>query len=137
MARKKWLNHDKTETWIIYFILVVVILMVLAAIGYMTGRWYIEPSAAQAQAQGDLYGATPLDATLLRMDRRALEEAYHAQMLKLFGVWVSSGAPNEAQNFRNGLAIARRAYGLAAQSIAKREQEMLRQERQHQDQPQK
>jgi hypothetical protein len=77
-------------------------------------------------------------AVSLRLDRRALEEAYHAQMLKLFGVWVSSGAPAEAQNFRNGLAIARRAYSLAAQSIAKREQELLEQERlHHQEQPDK
>jgi hypothetical protein len=88
-------------------------------------------SSRPVQLTDDLYGNTPLDATLLRLDRRALDEAYHAQMLKLFGVWIASGAPNEAVQFRNGLAIARRAYGLAAQSIAKREQELLEQERQH------
>jgi CDP-diglyceride synthetase len=120
----KWLDHDKTGTWITYFVVIIVILLVLAAVGYMMGRWYVEPSAAQTQQ--DLYGATPLDGILLRMDKRALEEAYHAQMLKLFGVWIASGAPNEAVQFRNGLATARRAYTLAAQSIAKREQELER-----------
>jgi hypothetical protein len=126
------IDHNKTETWIVYFVIVVVILLVLAAIGFLAGRWYVEPSAAQVQQ--DLYGATPLDGTLLRMDKRALEEAYHAQMLKLFGVWIASGAPGEAVQFRNGLAIARRAYTLAAQSITKREQELLEQERLHHDQ---
>jgi hypothetical protein len=114
------------------FVIVLVILFALALAGFLSGRWDQAPAQPQAQ-QGDLYGATPLDATLLRLDRRALEEAYHAQMLKLFGVWVSSGAPDEAKNFRNGLFIARRAYRQAAESIAKREQEVLGQEREHHD----
>jgi hypothetical protein len=132
---------------VLTFIIVLVILFALALFGYyFTEGWDGEvyglasESSRPAQLtqvqtqQGDLYGSTPLDATLLRMERRALEEAYHQQMLKLFGVWVSSGAPEEAKNFRNGLFIARRAYGLAAQSIAKREAELLEQERQRHDQ---
>jgi hypothetical protein len=129
------------------FIIVLVILLAFALAGWMTGGWNGEvygvtsessrPVQLSQAQQGDLYGSTPLDGTLLRMDRRALDEAYHAQLLKLFGVWIASGAPSEAANFRNGLAIARRAYGLAAQSIAKREQELLEQERQHHlEQPQ-
>jgi hypothetical protein len=76
-----------------------------------------------------MYRGVPLDASLLRLDKRALDEAYHAQMLKLFGVWLASGAPDEATNFINGLRIARRAYTQAAVQIARRETELLEQER--------
>jgi hypothetical protein len=81
-----------------------------------------------------IYQGVPLDATLLRLDKRALDEAYHAQMLKLFGVWLASGAPGEATNFINGLRIARRAYTQAAAQIARRETELLEQERERQQQ---
>jgi hypothetical protein len=121
----KWLNHDKTETWIIYFILVMVILMILAAIGYISGRWYIEPSAAAPQAQVDLYGDVPLDAILLPIDRKALDEAYHGHLIKLWNVWLTDGA-KEATRFRNGMRIARGAYQQATEAIAKREQELQR-----------
>jgi hypothetical protein len=122
----KWLNHDKTETWIIYFVLVVVILMMLAAVGYISGRWYIEPSTAAPQAQIDLYGDVPLDAVLLPIDRAALTEAYRGHLIRLWNVWLTDGA-KDASRFRNGLKIARGAYHQAAEAIAKRE-EVERQE---------
>jgi hypothetical protein len=116
----RWLNHEKTETWIIYFILVVVILIVLAVIGYMAGRWYIEPSQAQ-QARIDLYGNVPLDAVLLPIDRKALDEAYHAHLVRLWNVWLTDGA-KDSSRFRNGLRITRGAYHEAIEALAKREQ---------------
>jgi hypothetical protein len=79
-----------------------------------------------------IYQGVPLDATLLRLDKRALDEAYHTQLLKLWGVWLASGAPDEAKNFITGLRIARRAYTQAASQIARRETELLEQERNRQ-----
>jgi hypothetical protein len=117
-----WLSPNKTENWIIGFLLVVAVLMVLAAVGYFTGRW--EALGAPAK-ETNLYGDVPLDATLLQLDRRALDEAYHAQLLKLWGVWLADGA-RHPDNFQNGLGNARRAYGLALQAIVKREERQRR-----------
>jgi len=72
-----------------------------------------------------LYENIPFDAAFLGLDRRALDEAYHDHMLRLFDVWLSSGAPEEAVNFKNGLRIARRAYGQAREQIRKREEQLI------------
>jgi hypothetical protein len=98
------------------FFIVLVILFALALFGWTTGRWDEAPGQ-----DVDLYSGVPLDATLLWLDRRALDEAYHAQLLKLWGVWLVDGAKDPTR-FKTGLANARRAYGLAAEAIAKREQ---------------
>jgi hypothetical protein len=120
----KWLGQDNIETWVIGFLVVLAVLLILAAVGFLSGRWYIEPSAAAPQAQVDLYGDVPLDAILLPIDRRALDEAYHGHLVKLWNVWLADGA-KEATRFRNGLRIARGAYHQATEAIAKREQELL------------
>jgi hypothetical protein len=101
------------------FIIVLVILFALALVGFMSGRW--DEAPAQAVTEVNLYGDVPLDATLLRLDRRALDEAYHAQLLKLWGVWLADGAKDPSR-FKAGLGNARRAYGLALHEITKREQ---------------
>ena len=86
------------------------------------------PDGSESQEAPQLYQGVPFDANLLALDRRALDEAYHAQILKLFGVWLSEGA-KDPRFFTNGLQIARRAYSQAAQQIAKREQQVLEQEK--------
>jgi len=78
-----------------------------------------------------LYEGIPLDATLLHLDKRALEEAYHQYLLLLFSIWLKSDIAEE-QRIRNGLRKARKAYNAAAQQIAKREQELLEMDRQSQ-----
>ena len=70
----------------------------------------------------DLYAGIPLDAHLLELDKRALAEAYHAQLLNLWAVWLK-GQAGDPQYFSNGLKIARRAYKQASEQIVKREQE--------------
>jgi hypothetical protein len=70
----------------------------------------------------DLYAGIPLDAHLLELDKRALAEAYHAQLLNLWAVWLK-GQAGDPQYFANGLKIARRAYKQASEQITKREQE--------------
>lgn len=91
--------------------------------------------AAEAQQNPplpELYAGIPLDATLLRLDRRALDEAYHAQVMLLFSVWLKQQAGDPAQ-ITNGLKIARRAYNHAATQIAKREQQLLEQDLREQE----
>jgi hypothetical protein len=71
----------------------------------------------------DLYAGVALDAELLELDKRALKEAYHVQLLNLWAVWLK-GQAGDPQYFANGLKIARRAYGQANEQIAKREKEL-------------
>jgi len=111
-----------------YIVLSLIGLAVLTAIG-----WNVLTGAGAQQDPPRLYEDIPLDATLIRMDKRALEEAYHEQLVRLFGVWLKQGAPADAQAFRNGLRIARRAYNQTAQEIAKREQELLELDKRQQD----
>lgn len=100
-------------------VIVLVILFALALFGYLSGRW--DDAQAQATVPG-LYDGVPTDATLLQLDRQALDEAYHAHLIKLWGVWLADGA-RDARRISNGLHIARQAYGQAAAQIAKREQQ--------------
>src|SRR6516165_5043957 len=81
-----------------------------------------------------LYEGVPFDANLLALDRRALDEAYHAQLLLLFSIWLKQQAV-DARQITAGLQIARRAYNQAAGQIAKREQALHDQEQQRTDQP--
>jgi hypothetical protein len=125
----KWLGQNKIESWIIGFLVAVVILLLLAAVGYLSGRW---DQALGGPRTVDLYGDLPLDAKLLPIDRKALDEAYHAHLIKLFNVWLTDGA-RDATRFKTGLGIARNAYHIAAQAIAKREHDLAETERKQQD----
>jgi hypothetical protein len=119
---------------VLTFVIVVIILLAFAAYGYFSGAWDRADAQQASLRPTDLYGDTPLDATLLRLDRDTLREAYQAQLLKLWGVWLATGAPADATQFKNGMNNARRAYGLAAQALNRREAELLIQEQQHRDQ---
>jgi hypothetical protein len=77
----------------------------------------------EGQEKRQLYLGIPLDEHLLELDKRSLMEAYHAQILKLWGVWLSDGAAHP-ERFTNGLRIARHAYGQAAEQIERREREI-------------
>lgn len=103
------------------FIIVLVILLALALFGYLTGGWDVQAQ----QQKTDLYDGVPFDATLLPLDRKALDEAYHGHLIRLWNVWLTDGA-KEATRFRTGLKIARGAYHQATEAIAKREQELQR-----------
>jgi hypothetical protein len=98
--------------------IIVVTLIVLFGISRMVG----EDAAAQEARR--LYDGIEFDPALLAVDRKALDEAYHAQITKLFGVWISQGAPQDAKNFHSGLVIARRAYAQARDQIRRREAEI-------------
>jgi hypothetical protein len=101
--------------WLIAALALVALLLIALAFKTM---------AQQPQQPPQLYANIPFDPALLSLDRRALDEAYHEYLLKIWGVWLSSGAPEDARNFKNGLNIARRAYGQAREQIRKREEQL-------------
>jgi len=107
-----------TERAFLAVIIVVAVFLALLAIS----RWAEAQQKPPPATESILYENIPFDPALLTLDRRALDEAYHQQMLKLFGVWLASGAPEDARNFKNGLNIARRAFGQAREQIRKREE---------------
>jgi hypothetical protein len=99
----------------------------VAAVLIVLTLWgsYSWSKLAAAGREVELYPASePLDATLLALDRAALKDAYHDQVLRLFRVYVSQQA-RDRKPIMAGLQIARRAYSQAAAQIAKREQMLL------------
>jgi len=95
----------------------------LAALMLLIGLYADQLVGQEPEPQLYLPGV-PMDATLLRLDKAALDEAYQQQVVKLFIVWLSQGA-GDPNNINAGLANARRAYTRAAQQIARREQQLL------------
>lgn len=76
-----------------------------------------------SEGETQLYAGVPLDATLLPLDRRALDEAYHAHLLLLFSVWLKDQA-GDPTRFNNGMRTARRAYHEALQKIEARQEQL-------------
>jgi len=95
-----------------------------ALVALLLIAWAFHVDAEQVPPAPPLYQGIPYDPSLLALDRRALEEAYHQQMIKLFLVWLQAGAPDDATQFKNGLRIARKAYGAAREQIRKREEQL-------------
>src|SRR5262245_26357281 len=93
-------------------VIMLVILFALAIAGWTLGRW-----EAAAQQGEQLYGDTPLDAVLIRLDKRALDTAYEQRIIKLWEVWISPST-RDATSFTNGLRIARQRYSEAAAAIS-------------------
>jgi hypothetical protein len=85
--------------------------------------WASEAEAQTPRNDTALYGDLPFDPALLAIDKQSLAEAYHDQLVHLFGVWIR-GRASSTKEITEGLKIARRAYGIAAAQIAKREQQI-------------
>jgi hypothetical protein len=103
------------------------IVVVVVALLILMGLSRIAAEAQPRQEATILYQGVPLDAHLLQLDKRALEDAYHNQILHLFTIWLK-GQAKGTEEITNGLQIARRAYNLAARQIKKREQELEQQQ---------
>jgi len=112
------------------FCIVLAALFALALFGYLTGAW---DKADAQQAEQQLYGDTPLDAVLIRLDKRALDTAYEQRLVKLWEVWISP-TTRDPTAFTNGLRIARSRYAEAAAGIARRERQLIENEQRHQEQ---
>ena len=105
-------------------VIIVAALLVLAIIGWWIGGWDKAEAQQRPSTEPDIYAGIPLDASLLRLDKQALDDAYHDQVVKLFMIWLSEQA-GDPTRISTGLKNARRAYNLAASRIARREQELL------------
>jgi hypothetical protein len=103
-------------------LLILVVIIVLLAMMFLVPSEQAPGQAITESSQ--LYQGIPLDAHLLRLDRRALEEAYHQQVIFLFTVCLKDGCENTTY-FANGMANARRFYSEAAKQIAVREKELI------------
>jgi len=117
------------QRFLLTIIIVLVILFAMAAFGYFTGGW----EAQGEQAEPQLYGDTPLDAVVIRLDKRALDQAYENRVMRLWEVWISP-TTRDATSFTNGLKIARARYAEAAAAIGRRERQLIEMEQRHQEQ---
>jgi hypothetical protein len=73
----------------------------------------------------DTPSPSPYDAHMLELDRAALDEAYRAQLAKLFGVWMAD-AHGQPQRAVTGANRARRAYIAVMHEIEAREKRAVR-----------
>jgi len=117
------------QRFLLIIIIALIILFAMAAFGYFTGGW----EAQGEQAEPQLYGDTPLDAVLIRLDKRALDQAYENRVMRLWEVWISP-TTRDATSFTNGLKIARARYAEAAAAIGRRERQLIEMEQRHQEQ---
>lgn len=112
--------------------IVVILLLVMAAYGYFSGAWdQAEGQTTLRQDNVDIYAGIPPDAQLIQLDRLALREAYHQQVIGLWTIWLK-GQAGDPTYFKNGLLIARRAYAQALTQISRRESEIMEKESQRQ-----
>lgn len=79
--------------------------------------------AAAPREDVSLYENVPLDAQLLALDKLALSDAYHDQLVHLWTIWLR-GQARSSTEFSNGLRLARQSYAIAAKAIAEREQQL-------------
>jgi hypothetical protein len=106
---------------IVTILIVIAILLALLLLGSWMGRREGEGASAQTP-DIEIYSGVPLDRKFLELDKRALDEAYHQQLLLLFSVWLKGGDADAARRFGTGMNIARRSYSQAAREINRREQ---------------
>ena len=92
----------------------------LIGFAYSASKLSKPPMFAPPTQLLDIYTGVPLDEHLLQLDKEALDDAYSAHLLLLFSVWLKDQAEDPTR-INNGLRIARRAYGHAAEQISKRE----------------
>jgi hypothetical protein len=97
---------------ILTIVIVLIVLFCVAAVGFFSGKW---------EAEGQDIATTKYDAHLVGLDKLALDDAYHNQLLLLFSVWLKDAAGTDATRISNGLRIARRSYMQAATQIEQRE----------------
>jgi len=99
--------------------IVIIILILLAAFGYLTGRWD-EADAAQPQPLLQSIPITKYEKRLLELDREAADNAYRQQIVHLFQTWMKdeSGQPTRAVT---GARQARTAYERVMNAIEARD----------------
>ena len=112
------------------FIVVILVLLMLALVGWATGGWD-KAEGEQLSTEPHLILMLPpskWDYKLLDLDRQALDHAYMDKIEKLFSIWVSddTGQPERAVK---GATQAKRAYLEAQRALEMKEQMMLERDR--------
>jgi broad specificity phosphatase PhoE len=100
--------------------IVIAILIALALYGYLTGSWEVE-----AQTQRERVPLPPLplskyEKRLLEIDRAAVDQAYHDQILHLFQTWMKDESEQPLRAAK-GARQARSAYERAVGAIEERD----------------
>jgi hypothetical protein len=97
----------------ITIIIVLAVLLALALFGYLTGGW---DTPAQAETPSSKW-----EASIIGLDKQALDQAYVGQMAHVFGIWIKDGVADPSRA-RVGFANARKGYDAARSEIEKREE---------------
>lgn len=92
-------------------IIVVTIMLVLAFIGYVSGRWEVEAAPVVI---------SPYETHLIELDKQALDRAYATQMGQVFSIWIKDGVADPSRA-RVGFANARKGYNAAMIDIEQRQ----------------
>ena len=100
--------------------LIVIIIILLACVGYLSGRW-----EAEAQTQGQQLGLKPLpiskyEKRLLELDRLAADQAYQDQIFHLLQTWMRDDR-DQPLRASTGARKARSAYERVITAIEERE----------------
>jgi hypothetical protein len=96
------------------FIIVLIVLFVLAVIGYLTGRWEVEAQPLVPSKWDDQIDA---------LERQALGDAFKKHIGQLYSVWVTDNyQPRIPPKALIGARNARDAYIRSMEAIEKREQ---------------
>lgn len=100
--------------------IVVILIILLACVGYLSGRW-----EAEAQPQPQPYQLSKFEPRLLELEREAIENAFKQKITSLWTVWMSDdrGQPERAIN---GAVQARKAYIASMTEIERREEDVKR-----------
>lgn len=101
-------------------IIVVVILLVLAFIGYISGRWEVDTAQG---ATGELKTASKWDDQIDELERQALGQAFQKHIAQLYNIWVTDNyQPKIPPKALTGARNARDAYIRSMEAIENREQ---------------
>jgi uncharacterized protein YneF (UPF0154 family) len=99
--------------------IIVIIVILLACVGYLSGRW-----EAEAQTQRLLPSSPPLiskyESRLLELDREAADQAYRDQIMHLFQTWMKDEREQPVRALV-GARQARSAYERVMNAIEERE----------------
>jgi len=104
-------QHSIGKRIAITFIIVLVVLLLLALIGWLSGGW----DEAKSEALPPRV-ATKWDARILELDVEALDRAYVENSVRLFAVWMKDDH-DQPRRMLVGLTQSRKAYNAARDRI--------------------
>jgi hypothetical protein len=96
--------------------IVVIIIILLACVGYLSGRW-------EAEAQGVPVVSSKYDDQIDELEKQALGEAFKKHIMQLYSVWVTDNyQPRTPPKAIVGARNARDAYVRSMDAIENRTQ---------------